>query len=266
MVCQTFELNENKHRNVYFIYSDTTINVNAACMRAIQATTKFDIFCFVLESIWTGNLPIRPWYPHLISQISDVLIIHADEFQRKKLHLHLAHQRFNQFRHSLWFSLLLVLLFSACTLTIIAVLRSRKSGKRGFWDVAISLRPLNTGTQLCLAATVSVLQTSTGCKPIYVYPLLSQRLEMTELLTLMKLVVLIFDLYSAVGSYSSKLYPFGNDAGDENLPDKDDENSPRISTPPLPFFGTNFTALYVSIICMRSNSDSMWWSACVLTV
>lgn len=63
-------------------------------------------------------------------------------------------------------------------------------------------------------------------------------------LEVLKLVVFVTRLSSAVAGF--ELYPFGPGAGDTNLPIKDDSTSQRILVPEFPFFGKNFTELYVS--------------------
>lgn len=82
------------------------------------------------------------------------------------------------------------------------------------------------------------------------YNLFIQRLGMRaplKLIIMLAFVAILLD--AAGGSYSSKLYPFGKDAGDLHLPVKDDVSSDMISTPPFPFFGLQVSTLYVSIKC-----------------
>ncbi|KAL9985293.1 hypothetical protein ACROYT_G007678 [Oculina patagonica] len=78
------------------------------------------------------------------------------------------------------------------------------------------------------------------------YNLFIQRLGMSaplKLIIMLAFVAILLD--AAGGSYSSKLYPFGKDAGDLHLPVKDDVSSDMISTPPFPFFGLQVSTLYV---------------------
>lgn len=76
---------------------------------------------------------------------------------------------------------------------------------------------------------------------------------------LRKLIFLVFVKamlrFAVGGSYSSKLYSFGKEAGDSHLPIKDDVSSDAISTPPFYFFGLEVNAFYVSI--GRENSILM---------
>ena len=79
---------------------------------------------------------------------------------------------------------------------------------------------------------------------------------LNELITF---TVLIIDFHSTVDSYTIKLYPFGTDAGDKTLPVEDDSTSRRIPTPEFPFFGKNFTALYVSTrVCEKQFTVMIW--------
>ena len=46
----------------------------------------------------------------------------------------------------------------------------------------------------------------------------------------------------------TNFYPFGGDRGDQVLPPNDDESSPAISlNVSFPFFGTDFSTMFVSL-------------------
>ena len=81
-----------------------------------------------------------------------------------------------------------------------------------------------------------------------IYNMLIRLLEMR---TLRKLIFLVFVKTmvrcTISGWYTSKLYPFGKEAGDSPLPLKDDVSSDAISTPPFHFFELKVESFYVSI-------------------
>lgn len=100
------------------------------------------------------------------------------------------------------------------------------------------------------------------------YNLFIQRLGMRaplKLIIMLAFVAILLD--AAGGSHSSKLYPFGKDAGDLHLPVKDDVSSDMISTPPFPFFGLQVSTLYVSIKCENKvwTSEHLF-SSCLVVV
>lgn len=77
-------------------------------------------------------------------------------------------------------------------------------------------------------------------------------IRLLETRALRKLIFLVFlkamIRYTLGGPYASKLYPFGNEAGDSALPKRDDVSSDEIlPTTSFHFFELEVESFYVSI-------------------
>lgn len=77
-------------------------------------------------------------------------------------------------------------------------------------------------------------------------------IRLLETRVLRKLIFLVFlkamIRYVLGGPYTSKLYPFGKEAGDSALPERDDVSSDEIlPTKPFHFFELEVESFYVSI-------------------